>query len=82
MPSLNERIDDIPLLANHFINDICSNQGKPALPFTEEAVEELKKVNWTGNIRELRNVVERLSILCDKTVEKNDVIKYVHPIKY
>ena len=82
VPTLNERVDDIPILVNHFINDICQNQGKPVLEFSNEAIEELKNVNWTGNIRELRNVIERLSILCDKIVTKEDVIKYVHPIKY
>ncbi|MFA4853094.1 MAG: sigma-54 dependent transcriptional regulator, partial [Bacteroidales bacterium] len=60
VPSLNERTSDIPLLAKHFIDDICRLQGKPVMTFTKEALSELQKIKWTGNIRELRNVVERL----------------------
>ncbi|NTW34425.1 MAG: sigma-54-dependent Fis family transcriptional regulator, partial [Bacteroidetes bacterium] len=61
VPSLNERGDDIPLLAKYFIEDICQSQGKPLMNFTKEALTELQKIKWTGNIRELRNVVERLA---------------------
>lgn len=76
VPSLNERPDDIPLLANHFIADICENNGKPQMSFTEDALKQLQQIHWTGNIRQLRNVVERLAILCDNVITAEDVIKY------
>ena len=66
VPTLNDRLDDIPILARHFIEDICQTQGKPIVEITPDAISELQKINWTGNIRELRNVIERLVILCDK----------------
>ncbi len=81
VPSLNERIDDIPMLTRYFVDDICRNQGKPTLNISDSAFEELKKIDWTGNIRELHNVVERLVILCDKTITDQDVIKYAVPFK-
>ncbi|MEI7594968.1 MAG: sigma-54 dependent transcriptional regulator [Bacteroidota bacterium] len=81
VPSLNERKDDIPLLADYFITDICANQGKSKLNFSIAAYDELKKIDWTGNIRELRNVVERLAILCDKEISDLDIIKYAQPMK-
>ena len=64
VPSLNERLSDIPLLANHFLNQIVAEQAMPPKLFLDSALDELKKIQWTGNIRELRNVVERLAILC------------------
>jgi DNA-binding NtrC family response regulator len=76
VPTLNERVEDIPLLANFFINDICESQGKPAMTFTDEALEALKAFNWTGNIRELRNVVERLAILGGNPISAADVELY------
>ncbi len=81
VPSLNERIEDIPLLANHFINEFCQQQGKAVKIFENEAIEELQKIQWTGNIRELRNVVERLNILCDNIITADDIKKYAHPLK-
>ena len=81
VPSLNERKDDIPLLANHFIAEICENSGKPTMLFEEEALLALQEINWTGNIRELRNVVERLAILCDGTITAADVDLYARPLK-
>jgi len=81
VPSLNERSDDIPILANHFLNEICENQGKPLMTFADEALSELGKIQWTGNIRELRNVVERLAILCDREITADDVLKYAQPLK-
>ena len=66
VPDLNERRDDIPLLARHFLGIICDQHGKVLLEFTSEALEMIKQANWTGNIRELRNVVERLVILTPK----------------
>jgi DNA-binding NtrC family response regulator len=76
VPSLNERADDIPLLANHFLKMVCADQGIPAKKFNEEALEALKKVDWTGNIRELRNIIERLVILCGPIISGDDVQTY------
>jgi len=81
VPSLNERRDDIPILANHFIKEISENEGKPLMTFTNEALAELQKMPWAGNIRELHNVVERLSILCDREITADDVLKYTQPMK-
>lgn len=79
VPSLNERIDDVPLLADHFLKLISEEHGTPAKPITKEALAELKKINWTGNIREFRNVMERLTILCDKSITDKDVHAYAKP---
>ena len=76
VPSLNERRDDIPLLADHFLHVICQEYSMPVKEFTKDAYEELKKIDWTGNIRELRNVVERLIILCDKQITGKDVLNF------
>jgi len=73
VPSLNDRRDDIPLIADHFLNLICQEYGMPVKSLTKDAYDALKKLDWTGNIRELRNVVERLIILCDKTITGKDV---------
>ena len=77
--SLNERKDDIPLLTAHFINEICQEQGVPTKEISKSALNELQKNNWTGNIRELRNIIERLIILTEKSIEASDVIKYGNP---
>jgi DNA-binding NtrC family response regulator len=76
VPSLNERLEDIPLLANHFLNLICTDHGVALKKITKEAINELQNRNWTGNIREFRNVIERLIILCDKEITQADVIHY------
>ena len=76
VPSLNDRIDDVPMLANHFIKLICSDQGIPTKSFDDKAIEALKKMNWTGNIRELRNIIERLVILCGPVISDADVNLY------
>ena len=78
VPSLNERRNDIPLLANYFIEQICKEQGSPKKEINQEALNELKKINWTGNIRELRNIIERLIILTDKEITASDVKKHVN----
>ncbi len=80
VPALRERIEDIPLLASHFMQLTCANNGKPLLPIEEDAFEELRKMPWTGNIRELRNVVERLAILCDNKVKAEDVVRFAQPL--
>jgi two-component system nitrogen regulation response regulator NtrX len=73
VPSLNERRDDIPLLISHFSEKIASEQGNAVKHFSEEAVTLLQEYDWTGNIRELRNVVERLIILGGTEISKSDV---------
>ena len=77
VPSLNDRREDIPALVQHFLALICAEYGIPVKEIEKDAVESLKKNNWTGNIRELRNVVERLIILSGKTITANDVANYV-----
>lgn len=79
VPSLNQRKDDIPVLTEHFLNEICGDYGIPIKKIDENALESLQARNWTGNIRELRNVVERLVIMSDKTITKQDVIDYSGP---
>jgi len=73
VPALDDRKDDIPLLINHFCELICSEQGTQPKVFDAKAVEKLKARSWTGNIRELRNVVERLIILGGQTISADDV---------
>ncbi|GAA4281229.1 sigma-54-dependent transcriptional regulator [Gaetbulibacter aestuarii] len=73
VPSLNERREDIPLLVNHFAAKIASEQGTGQKSFSDKAIKLLEDYNWTGNIRELRNVVERLIILGGKEVSETDV---------
>jgi two-component system, NtrC family, nitrogen regulation response regulator NtrX len=80
VPPLHERKEDIPLLANYFMEEICAEQGKPMIFFTDDALEELMQMKWTGNIRELRNVVERLTILCDSQITAADVVKFAQPL--
>lgn len=80
VPSLNERKDDIPLLADHFNTHICDEYGMGKKEITKDAIKELQKINWSGNIREFRNVLERLIILCEKNITGNDVISFAHPI--
>jgi len=76
VPTLNERADDIPILAESFVKEICEDYNMPLKEFSADALKELQKINWTGNIRELRNVVERLVILCDKKITEKDVKMY------
>jgi two-component system, NtrC family, nitrogen regulation response regulator NtrX len=79
VPDLNDRIDDIPILCDYFIDQICNEYGTPKKAIAEDAIAELQKIRWTGNIRELRNVIERLIILCNKTITKDDVLNYAIP---
>lgn len=76
VPSLNERKEDIPLLANHFLKIFSQEQGKTKMSIDKEAMNLLQTTRWSGNIRELRNVVERLCILCDKKISAKDVQRY------
>jgi two-component system nitrogen regulation response regulator NtrX len=73
VPSLNERKSDIPLLAEHFLTLICNDHGIARKSFDQEALLALQDINWTGNIRELRNVIERLVILADNQITAADV---------
>lgn len=79
VPSLNDRRDDIPLLVDKFLENICAEYGIAKKEIDKEALDGLKAYNWTGNIRELRNVVERLVILSGKTIMREDVINNVVP---
>ncbi len=81
VPSLNERKEDIPLLIEHFNRRIADEYGHAPKTFTQEAIEALQDHDWTGNIRELANVVERLLILCDQRVTGEEVVQYVYPNK-
>jgi len=79
VPSLNERRDDIPLLIDQFLEDISSDYGSAKKNIEPEAIKLLQQYNWTGNIRELRNVVERLVILSGKSITAEDIKNYVLP---
>jgi len=79
VPSLNERRDDIPPLVDQFLTDICSDYGIAKKSIDDDAIQLLQDYDWTGNIRELRNVVERLVILSGKTITTEDVKSYVVP---
>ena len=81
VPALNDRAEDIPLLANHFIKMICADQGVPTKSFDKTALDALQNINWTGNIRELRNVIERLVILCGPMISSDDVELYTNSNK-
>ncbi len=77
VPSLNDRKDDIPALIKHFLQDISEEYKQPEKDIEDAAIDALQKYNWTGNIRELRNVVERLIILSDKKITKKDIDTYI-----
>lgn len=79
VPALNERLEDIPLLSAHFNELICGEYGIQPKQITPDAIDELKKLKWTGNIRELRNVIERLIILSDKEITGKDVKAFAGP---
>jgi DNA-binding NtrC family response regulator len=81
VPSLNERREDIPLLLEHFNRRTAEEYGHAPKQITPDALQALQDYNWTGNIRELANVVERLFILCEQKVTKEDVMLYVYPNK-
>lgn len=81
VPSLDERKDDIPLLVDHFVKQISTEGGMPPKAFSADAIARLQEMSWTGNIRELRNVVERLMILGGNPVSGKDVADYVSPVQ-
>ena len=76
VPSLNERKEDIPLLSKHFLKKIAKEQGNAPKDIEAKALKALEKINWTGNIRELHNVIERLTILGDNPITEKNVITY------
>lgn len=78
VPDLNQRMEDIPVLANYFLKLICEDHGVPLKHFDSEALEALKNIQWTGNIRELRNMIERLVILADNKITLDDVKLYAN----
>ncbi|MBO6223003.1 MAG: sigma-54-dependent Fis family transcriptional regulator [Bacteroidales bacterium] len=80
VPSLSERKEDIPLLTEYFIDQISKESGMGKRSINKDAIEELKKHSWTGNIRELRNVVERLMILGGNPITKADVVAFAAPM--
>ncbi|HHV40693.1 MAG: sigma-54 dependent transcriptional regulator [Bacteroidales bacterium] len=80
VPPLAERKEDIPLLTQYFIEQICAEYGIAPKDITPEAMEELQKLHWTGNVRELRNVVERLIILSPATISDEEVKAYADPL--
>lgn len=81
VPALNERTDDIPLLANYFLSIICAEYGMPLKKISPDAMQELQSQPWTGNIREFRNVIERLIILCEQEITKEDVFMFARPAR-
>jgi DNA-binding NtrC family response regulator len=80
VPSLNERKDDIALLSERFVKEICEDNGIPRKSFNTAALNELKKIHYSGNIRELRNVIERLVILSGNKITEEDVVKFASPM--
>jgi DNA-binding NtrC family response regulator len=79
VPQLSDRKEDIPIIAQSFCEEICSDYGMPTKKISEGAIEALKALPWTGNIRELRNMVERLIILSDKVITESDVKNFANP---
>jgi DNA-binding NtrC family response regulator len=80
VPPLRERLDDIPLLVQHFVELSCAKMGKPLPEFTEEAMAEMQQYQWTGNIRELNNAVERLVILGGSPITEKTVKQFARPL--
>ncbi len=79
VPPLIERKDDIPLLTSNFLEEICNDYGMPVKKISDAALQALKLLPWSGNIRELRNMAERLIILSDKTITEDDVRAFANP---
>lgn len=79
VPALNDRRDDIPVLAEHFMTMVCAEHGVARKKFDSSALEAMKTTDWSGNIRELRNIIERLIILCDDTITGADIKMFANP---
>jgi two-component system, NtrC family, nitrogen regulation response regulator NtrX len=80
VPPLKERTEDIPLLADHFLAQICADHGIPKREITNEAIEKLKSFPWTGNVREFSNLMERLVILCQDKITAKDIDNFGQPL--
>ncbi|PCH69059.1 MAG: response regulator [Bacteroidetes bacterium] len=78
VPSLNNRKEDIKILAESFMEEICTDQGMPVKKFSKDAIKQFEKINWTGNIRELHNIVERLIILGSDVITGKEVVTYTN----
>ncbi|WP_437919635.1 sigma-54-dependent transcriptional regulator [Sphingobacterium sp. LRF_L2] len=79
VPSLNERVDDIPVIASSFCEEVCSEYNIPTKEISDQAMKALQGLPWSGNIRELRNMIERLVILSDKKITDTEVHLYANP---
>lgn len=79
VPHLKERTDDIPVIAQQFLEEICNDYGMPLKKINDGAMNALKSLPWSGNVRELHNMIERLIILSDKSITENDVIAFANP---
>jgi transcriptional regulator with GAF, ATPase, and Fis domain len=79
VPPLKDRLEDIPALVEHFTEEICQDYGVPLKTFSAKAIKKLQSLHWTGNIRELRNVIERLIILSGDVVTDKDIDQFVAP---
>jgi two-component system nitrogen regulation response regulator NtrX len=79
VPNLTERTEDIPEIAQSFLDDICKGYGMPVKTISDDAMAALQALPWTGNVRELHNMIERLIILSDKTITEHDVIAFANP---
>lgn len=79
VPALNDRRDDIPVLAEHFMTMVCAEHGISRKKFDASALKELRETDWSGNIRELRNIIERLIILCGDIIKGEDVKLFANP---
>jgi len=79
VPQLNERIEDIPVIAQSFLEDICKDYGMPVKKISDAGIVALQRLPWTGNVRELHNMIERLIILSDKVINEHDVAAFANP---
>ncbi|WP_316789097.1 sigma-54 dependent transcriptional regulator [Pedobacter frigoris] len=79
VPHLRERIEDIPEIAQNFLEDICKDYGMPVKKISEGGMLALQNLPWTGNVRELHNMIERLIILSDKVITEHDVVAFANP---
>jgi len=79
VPQLNERIEDIPVIAQSFLENICKDYGMPVKKISDAGIAALQRLPWTGNVRELHNMIERLIILSDKVINEHDVAAFANP---
>jgi len=79
VPHLTERIEDIPVIAQNFLEEICRDYGMPVKTISDEGMAALQRLPWSGNVRELHNMIERLIILSDKVITGHDVTAFANP---